>query len=57
MSQSKLDSDVLTKAIKSLYKYENNQQSNKGHAANKLALLAGYSKPIFAQVSCRLPYL
>ena len=53
MSQSKLDSDVLTKAVTSLYKYENNQQSNKGHAANKLALLAGYSKPIFAQVvSC-----
>ena len=44
----KLDSDVWTKAINALYKYESIQQSSKGQATSKLPLL---SKPIFAQVT------
>lgn len=54
MSESKskkLDSDVWTKAINALYKYESIQQSSKGQATNKLPLLSSYSKPIFAQVT------
>lgn len=52
MSESKkLDSDVWTKAINALYKYESIQQSNKGQATSKLSLLSSYSKPIFAQVT------
>ena len=47
----KLDSDVWTKAINALYKYESIQQSSKGQATSKLPLLSSYSKPIFAQVT------